>query len=71
MNQGFGDPTGKRIALMRAPRAKPSNVWWKEIAVRRTMKAVPVATERAMPMKTEWKRMPASKRRHWRRSFLF
>jgi hypothetical protein len=33
------------------------------------MKEAPVATERAMPMKMEWKRMPASSRRHWRSCF--
>ena len=54
---------------MREPRARPSKVWWKEMATRRTMKEVPTARERARPMKMEWKRMPASRRRHWRRSF--
>jgi hypothetical protein len=51
---------------MREPRARPSKVWWNAIAMRRTMKAGPVETERARPMKTLWKRMPASRRRHCR-----
>lgn len=57
------------MAAMREPKARPSKVWWKEIAISRTRKGGPVATERAMPMKMEWKRMPASRSRHWRRSF--
>lgn len=56
---------------MREPRARPSKVWWKDMARRRTRKVRPVATERAMPMKMEWKRMPASRRRHWRRRFCW
>jgi hypothetical protein len=67
----LGEPTGKRTALILEPSAKPSKVWWKEMATRNTIKAVPVATERAIPMKMEWKRIPASKRRHCNSSFLF
>lgn len=56
---------------MREPRARPSKVWWKDMAKRRTRKVRPVATDRAIPMKMEWKRMPASRRRHWRRRFCW
>lgn len=69
MSHGLKEEGGKRLGIkdaIRDPSAKPSNVWWKEIATRRTMNDVPVATLRAMPMKMLWKRMPASRRRHCR-----
>ena len=67
MNHGFRLVVEKDgMAAIREPKARPSNVWWKEIAMSRTTKAGPVETERAMPMKTLWKRMPASRSRHWR-----
>ena len=36
------------------------------MATRKTTKGGPVATDTAIPMKIEWKRIPASRRRHWR-----
>ena len=72
MSHGFGDEAANcGMAAIREPRARPSNVWWKEMARRRTRKEVEVATLRAMPMKMLWNRMPASRRRHWRRSFCW
>ena len=52
MSQGLSEVVEKEgIAAIREPKARPSNVWWKQMAIRRTMKAGPEATETAMPMK--------------------
>lgn len=64
MSHGLGEEAGKEMAAMREPKARPSKDWWKAMAMRKITKAVPVETEIAIPMKTEWKRIPASKRRH-------
>lgn len=67
MNHGFRLVVEKEgMAAIRLPRASPSKVWWKDIAISNTTKAGPVLTLRAIPMKMLWKRMPASRSRHWR-----
>jgi len=66
MSHGLGEEDGKDMAAIREPRASPSKDWWNDMAIRKTTKEVPVATDMAMPMNTEWKRIPASRRRHCR-----
>lgn len=54
ISHGFVEDGENRSGIneaMRDPRANPSNVWWKEIATRRTTKDVPVATLTAIPIK--------------------
>lgn len=50
-------------AAMRAPRARPSNIWWKRMTMKRVMNTESPATTRVMPRRMEWKMIPASRTR--------